>query len=429
MRITPALGAGAVLLVTVMTATNLQAEDTLKKWQFGVGFSYWSTDDDIRSNSATAYAPVDPSQGTNLPPVRFSDPRPDANELNEATIQDDFKLDFLASYGLTRWVTLQLDASYFKGDVGDVEFYSEDVTVPVGLSQLPPNNDPNSGQPDNPEIPGFQSVCAPTDGSTPPIGAKPCYGFSLGSQNLVKRNAFLPVGQITEIPVSLSGVVRFRPESPFDPYVGAGVGYMFTSLDTSVSSIGTPIVISASDVTGTNQIVSMKGFKDVTDFTNGLVVRSIQTGARAILAYPCRQVSITPPICDSNTGRVVAADGGTPIAGLSANVEGGPEYHLMGGVDYYFTSRWSMYVDARYVWASSKVEVRIDGETQVLSGINDYGCQSGAVRCRTTSGDIDLSDAVLLQPTSDDTIDTILIQGGDIRLGGFSIGVGAKATF
>ena len=433
MRITSALGAGAVILVTILAATNLQAEDTRKKWQFGAGFSYWSTDDNIRSNSATAYAPIDPTSGANLPPVRFSDPRPDANELNEPTIQDSFKFDFLTSFGLTRWVTLQLDASYFKGDVGSIEFYAEDVTKPVGLSQVPPNAE-DTTQPDNPEIPGYQSICSPTDGSTPPVGAIPCYGFSFGSDNLVKRNAFLPVGEITEVPVSLSGVVRFRPESPFDPYVGAGVGYIFTSLDTSASSISTPIVMSSSDVNGSNRIVSMKGFNDVTDFTNGLVVRSIQSGARAVLSYPCRQVSINPPLCIPNDpeapgGRPVAADGGTPLAGLSATVDSGMAYHLMGGVDYYFTERWSLYIDARYVWARSKVEVRIDNQTQILSGVNDYGCQSGAASCRTTSGDIDLRNAVLLQPSADDVIDTILIQGGDIRLGGFSIGVGAKATF
>src|SRR5215471_10010289 len=116
-----ALAAGLLL-----ASSQLRAEDTRKKWQIGGGISYWSTIDDIRSNSTTAYAPVDPSQAGTLPAIIFTDPRPDANELNQPTIQDGWKVDFNASFGVTRWFSLQLGASYYKGPVGNIEFYSED---------------------------------------------------------------------------------------------------------------------------------------------------------------------------------------------------------------------------------------------------------------------------------------------------------------
>jgi len=422
MRIVSVLGAGGVLIATILSATNLRAEDTRKKWQFGIGFSYWSTDDNIRSNSTTAYAPVDPSQAGTLPSIAFSDPRPDANEQNEPTIQDSFKLDFQTSFGLSRWVALQLDLSYFKGDVGDIEIYTEDQTMPISLSPQPPD----------PEVPRTVN-CIPLDGSPPPPDAVPCYNMIPGSVNLVKRNAFLPVGQITEVPVSISGLVRFRPESPFDPYVGAGVGYIFTSLDTAASSIGTPIVMTASDVLGSNRVVTMEGFNDMRDFTNGLVVQSIRSGARALPYYPYTQTSSYPPTYVlSDRPTLYDSEGnilGTPIAALSATVNSGMEYHLMGGVDYYFTDRWSVYIDARYVWARSKVTIRIDNQTQILSGVRDFGCQAEAPICRTLMGVYDLSNADLLNETVDDLQDLILIQGGDIRLGGFSLGVGAKVTF
>ncbi len=426
MRLTSALGASAVMLLIVSVST-LHAEDTKKKWQFGVGFSYWSTDDTIRSNAATAFAPMDPSQAGNLPSILFSDPRPDANELNEATIQDHQKVDFIAQFGLTRWVTLQLDTSYFKSEVGNIEFYTEDKSVPVQLSPIAPNPaDPN--QPRNPLDP-TQSICTPLDGSTPAPGSKDCYNLNFGTENKVIRNAFLPVGQITEIPVALSGVVRFRPESPFDPYVGGGVGYIFTNLNTSIGGMGTPVTMTASDVTGTNRIVTMKGFNDVQAYTNGLVVQSLQYGARGILAYPCHQVSFYPSLCVPSN-RPVAPGGGTTMAPLTASVNDGMEYHLMGGVDYYFNDRWSLYIDARYVWADSTVKIRIDNQSQVLASIKDYGCQNGAHFCRSVNmGDKDISNAVILNPTVDDTLDVLLIQGGDIRLGGFSLGVGAKVTF
>lgn len=422
MRIVSVLGAGAVLAATIMSATSLRAEDTRKKWQFGIGFSYWSTDDNIRSNSTTAYAPVDPTQVGTLPPVLYSDPRPDANETNEPTIQDSFKLDFQTSFGLTRWVALQLDMSYFKGDVGNIEFYSEDQTVAVNLNYVYPNStDPTT------------AACAPSPFEPAPEGTTYCWFLGTGGTvNLVKRNAFLPVGAITEVPVSISGVVRFRPESPFDPYVGAGVGYMFTSLDTSSGTLGTPIVVSASDITGSNQLVSMGGFNAVRDFTNGLVVQNIRSGARAIPNYPWLQTGPDTYVLNDRL-TLYDADGnsiGTPLAALSASVNSGMEYHLMGGVDYYFTNRWSIYIDARYTWAKSTVKVRIDGQTQILSGVKDYGCQDKSLSCRTINyGDMDLSESVLTNPTADDVQDLILIQGGDIRLGGFSLGVGAKVTF
>jgi len=419
MRIVSVLGAGAVALATIVSATSLRAEDTRKKWQFGIGFSYWSTDDNIRSNATTAFAPVDPSQAGNLPPIVSSDPRPDANEQNEPTIQDSFKLDFQTSFGITRWVALQLDMSYFKGDVGNIEFYSEDLTVRPNLNL----------QLYDPLLPST-AVCAPRTTTT-------CYNLGVeGTVNLVKRNAFLPVGQITEVPVSLSGVVRFRPESPFDPYVGAGVGYIFTSLDTSKSSLGTPIVMTASDITGVDQGANLEGFNDVRDFTNGLVVQSILAGARAISYYPYLQTSLYPPTYVLNDRLTLyEPDGttpiGTPLGAMSASVNSGMEYHLMGGVDYYFTDRWSIYIDARYVWAQSKVKIRIDEDlTQILSGVKDYGCQNGDRGCVSVNyGEVDLRNAILLNPTADDVQDLILIQGGDIRLGGFSLGVGAKVTF
>src|SRR5262249_21740135 len=123
-------------LSAMLVATWANAEDTLKKWQFGGGISYWSTVDDIRSNSTTAYAPVDPSQAGSLPSILFSDPRPDANELNQPTIDDSWKFDLNASFGLTRWVAIELQGSYYKGSVGNIEFYSEDRSLPVNLNQV-----------------------------------------------------------------------------------------------------------------------------------------------------------------------------------------------------------------------------------------------------------------------------------------------------
>jgi opacity protein-like surface antigen len=58
---------------------------------------------------------------------------------------------------------------------------------------------------------------------------------------------------------------------------------------------------------------------------------------------------------------------------MTVDLSDGFEYHVVGGVDYYVNDRFSMYVDARYVWAESKVDIRIDGAHQVRMPAFDDG--------------------------------------------------------
>lgn len=392
----------ALALSLLLVSSKVGAEDTRKKWQIGGGISYWSTIDDIRSNSTTAYAPG----GGNLPSVTYSDPRPDANELNQPTIQDGWKFDFNASFGITRWFALEIGASYFQGPVGNIEFYTEDRHLAINLVKTLQDPADGSANCSNPNGPNYAPDCRAMTGSTDPA--------------IVIRNGFLPVGELTEVPVQLSGIVRFRPESPFDPYVGAGIGYIFTGLDTSQSNIGTPVPMSVSSIVGDQRRIVMRNFEDVQAYTEGLKARIIQSGVRGIQTFPVD----LPDLAE------IENFGGTPITALSATVDSAPEFHLMGGVDYYFTNHFSLYIDGRYTWAQSKVEVRVDGQTQIHTGIKDYGCVNGAATCETLDGDVvDISNVVITNDTIDDVDDVLLIQGGDIRLGGFSLGIGVKYTF
>src|SRR3989442_58610 len=100
-----------VLAASLLSVGPALAEDTKGKWQFGFGLSYFATVDYIRSNSDLALAGGLPDENTGLPGVGFTDERPDINIMNQASIRDDFKLDFRASYGLTRWLALEAGAS------------------------------------------------------------------------------------------------------------------------------------------------------------------------------------------------------------------------------------------------------------------------------------------------------------------------------
>src|SRR5688572_22138212 len=192
-------------VVCVVSMTDAHAEDTKGKWQFGFGISYFSTTDYIRSNADIAIS--DGTIGAQGIPPTFPDERPDINILNKPTIQDDFKLDFNVSYGLTRWLALEMAAGYQRSPVGDIEFYTRDQTVEV-----------------TPPAAGV-SLCGPSQNGA-------CWGYTRTLPHDVRTNSFLPIGELTEIPVQLSGLIRFRPESPLDPYIGLGVGYIFTNLET-----------------------------------------------------------------------------------------------------------------------------------------------------------------------------------------------------
>lgn len=286
------------------------AEDTKGKWQLGFGLSYYSTIDYIRSNSDIAIASSVAGDTSGLPGVTSVDDRPDENMLNQPSIRDNFKLDFNASYGLTRWLALEVQAGYMKSDVGNIEFYIDNKTVAYG------GDGPTPGA----------TLCGPD-------GKQQCYLYQKNDTGSVKSNTFLPVGTITEVPLMLSGLVRFRPESPLDPYVGAGFGYVYASLTT-----GSEFNSRAAEVEGLHVTAASEG-----EFT------------------------------DSGRADKTSAEPGFTPGPLQATVNSGFEYHIVGGVDYYINDHISMYVDARYVWSNTEINITTDGAHQVRFAASDPG--------------------------------------------------------
>ena len=309
----------------LLWASPARAEDTKGKWQFGFGLSYYSTVDYIRSNADIARAGGVVGEN-GLPAVDNVDDRPDINILNQPSIKDKFKLDLSASYGLTRWLALEAAVGYMQAPVGNIEFYLNDKMQQVQVSDRP------SGLP----------LCGPT------VDQK-CSDVSDPSLNEDIHNTFLPVGTITEIPVHLSGLVRFRPESPFDPYIGLGVGYIQTHMSTSDqfnerSSEVTSRLITA-DCEGDYTVNSCPQTTDVDKNGNPLW-------------HPGQPFKRPVPFH------------ATP---LSATVRSSFEWHAVGGVDYYINEKMSFYVDARYTWTGGAVHITTDGQPQVNLAAEDQG--------------------------------------------------------
>jgi len=307
-------------LAWLVSSSVVLAEDTKGKWQFGFGLSYFATTDYIRSNADLAIA--NGVVGDNgLPSVGSTDDRPDINIMNQASIHDDFKFDFSASYGLTRWLAVEAAVGYIKAHVGNMEFYNENVTQFVSPS---PNDTTITAQ--------ANPACGPDAANQ-----QRCWEWIPSAPDRVKNNTFLPVGTITEIPINLSGLIRFRPESPLDPYIGVGVGYIMTDLkkgdefQQKEAVIADPrFIVSAGDEGEYN----------------------INSRCRRVNGESC--VNFHPGPLDATTKNAF-------------------EWHAIGGADYYMTDHMSVYVDARYVWTSGSVDIRTDDAHQVRFALSDPG--------------------------------------------------------
>ena len=317
MRPLKRVSGGLLALVAIGSLVPLSpavAEDTKGKWQFGFGLSYMATVDYIRSNADVAYATTVRGPSGELANVAYVDERPDANILNQPSIRDDFKLDFSASYGLTRWLALEAAVSYLEAPVGNIEFFNKDVHQ--GLT--------GNGN-------------ASTEAQCGPFVNSVCYEYTGMLPNDHKHNSFLPVGQLREIPIHLSGLIRFRPESPLDPYIGAGFGYIMTKLTTSSQ------------------------FNETADVVSNMRVATASEGEFTVNRCNREGLPIDVGCTDFRPGP------------LQAQVRNAYEWHAVGGVDYYATDHFSVYVDARYVWTSGALDIRTDGAHQVRFGVSDPG--------------------------------------------------------
>src|SRR5262249_20192393 len=123
------------------------AEDLEGRWYAGGHLSFLSTTDGIRSNAEIILGPFgddgvpftgDPNEQLNCSlSVTFCDPRPNDLLGRESSIEETFAYDLTAGFGFTKRLSLQLDAAYFKGDVGPVQVFLSDH-FPVATNPVDP---------------------------------------------------------------------------------------------------------------------------------------------------------------------------------------------------------------------------------------------------------------------------------------------------
>jgi len=257
----------------------------------------------------------------------------------------------------------------------------------------------------------------------PPAGFMPGESCEFFSAKVKNESQPIKAGQVTEIPLLVNGIVRFRKDSNFNPYIGAGIGYLFTGLNESPS------------VPQLNTRLEKLHLTTITDEFGpnfGKVLTTPDSDGNAIFNYPA-----------------------------SVKVDQGFEWQVVGGGEYFFNDRLSLVFDARYVVSGQQVTISMNGQDQInlTSFTEDLFRPDGSLKIYISSDtppnpviDPNVSsnrfkcDFKTSPPPNDyngdgkldacyggsgfvDPKERIVVQGGRIRLSNFNFGFGIRFHF
>ena len=379
------LGSVALGMLLLWGAVGgVRAENVKGRFHLGGGFSFVATHDDIRSNAAVVRygnPGADGLMGDGIPDsgdetIIFVDRRPDDLLARETTIEEKWRFDLNASYGVLDWMSIQFNAGYYNADIVQLDTYAE-VRVPRDA-----NND---------GIISLGEVSLPgTPQSQPIIG-----------------------GDVTLIPVSFSAIFRFLRDRPLNPYVGVGAGYIFTDVTTS------------DDLNQRNEVL-----------------------AGATITTLLGQDESEP-----------ALEQAPDWEGITLELNDSFEWHLLAGAEYFFNSHLSLYVDGGYMFGTEDLRISVSGYPQQVTvlyqslgdtlpfctdpsfnypSLNAIGAGDSSADRRVTASDfaafsIDPAAAgiagVCRPGTGTRTQDSLLVQGGKIKLSAWNVGLGLRWYF
>ena len=235
---------GSVSLAVLLcwgAVDKVRAENVKGRWHLGGGFSFISTSDDIRNNAAVVRLGNPgpdgiPDSGDET--IEFVDRRPDDLLARETTIEEEWRFDLNASYGVLDWFSVQFDASYYKTDIVQLDTFSQVRLVEdVGKD-------------------GIISCCG---------------GDSDVDKIQKPQSQPILAGEVELMPVSFSAVFRFLRDRPLNPYIGVGAGYIFTEITTSEDLEARNEILGDATITAflgqdeaTDQLVTFPDWEDIT---------------------------------------------------------------------------------------------------------------------------------------------------------------------
>ena len=463
---------GSWLILVVLAGLGLSistahAEDVRGRWSFGLGVGFLSTLDDIRNNAAVLEL-VDPGLGF---PDDIADDNPVEGSIDlrnddllgrETEIEERQVYTMTIGYGLTSWLSLQVDLGYYEGNVSNLDT----LRISRRYADTDFDNTFKLGDSD--------PLSTPLRDSSVPIG----------------------IGNLEQIPVMVSAVVRFRKDSAFNPILGVGVGWIFTDFNESDAfrdmnreilrgfqraqifdgevenrqiiedGAGNLIASTTCKLPQDPQVANAQEI--FPDFAcNPAAVEAYildwDANVAPVLADTRRQLledftNLTPEEIEIEVAKYIEAQRQAELEPrlesanrtfiptqpfVTAEVDDGFAYQLIGGAEYHFNEHWSAYVLGRYLATDADLVVRIADNSNTVTPTNlsepttfetnearffflsESNCNiSGTVLDPCSQG---LEISKNQQPSL--TNDEIFVQGGKINLTTFAIGFGVRYTF
>ncbi|HEX6852521.1 MAG TPA: outer membrane beta-barrel protein [Candidatus Polarisedimenticolaceae bacterium] len=347
---------------------NVQAEDVAKKFRLGFSLGGYDTETKVKSDSANSLFITDAS-GLFIDAIR--DPRNDDAAIGELGIKPQTRASLSASYAFNSMFVLEASIGYQKGDVGDVEMQAQLVSP----QQIP------------------------------------------STQEFLFDIFRFPAGEMSQIPIEITALARFRPKAALSPYLGAGVGYRLVSFTASTRLNE----VSAALQSSRGGLATLTGF----------------FGARGFSGVPEGMIR--------------------SFGGAEYSAPDSFQWQAVGGFDYAFNRHWTGFVDLRYVFASREFSLTFDGRRDFGNSVPNQTAEEGDELATASYGAIEiveggLVDAGRLVPgpgapagtdcAQDPTIcifdyqpdgvrDTgyYYLKGGAIRYGGVALQFGVRYTF
>ena len=259
-----AVATGGVLLLASWGFAR--AEDVEKRLRVSFAVGGVNTQDDVPSDAANVLTVVFPD-GSIFD--QFEDPRVDTASLGTLSIKPAIRYSFGAQYAFTKTFLLEGSVGYQKGDLGEIEVQGQFANDIWDTGREPYN---------------FRSV---------------------------RQHG----GEITEVPVQLTAMLRFRPKATFNPFIGIGAGYTFVG------------------------------------FT------------------PSRELNELSLSMDNSIGQFTGASPGgfgtgqpfVDLQGASVDAPDTFEWHASGGGEWTFRKSWSIFLDLRYTFASKRFRLGFNG--------------------------------------------------------------------
>lgn len=267
-----------VCVLLVAGLSGVRAEDVENRWRLGMTVGMSDSQGEVRSNAANILVITDANE---IQQAFYEDPRNDDAQGLKLQIESAPRIMFSAQYAVTKIFMLELSAGYQRGDVGNIEVQAEFARDPRDEDQR------------------FKFRCS---GCGPNVDAPPLPS--------------IPAGEIEMVPVKATALARFRPRASFNPYIGVGIGYMFTAFTPS----------SELNELSRNMDASIGRFTRLQTFPN----------------------RFNPIGTERDLGPV------------QVDVPDTFEYHLRGGVEYTFKRKWATYLDIDWAFTSQKMSLIFD---------------------------------------------------------------------